>query len=91
MHGCYMKEYKLSGNEADAEMEKISARYKEYLKIFRNQDKPNYSIVSSAIAKNISMKPDAEINPIFNFMITIYLQQTIITLGKMLKITEIVN
>lgn len=88
MHGCYMKEYKLSGNEADAEMEKISVRYKEYLKIFRNQDKPNYSIVSSAVAKNISRKSDAEINPVFNFMITIHLQQTIVALGEILKITD---
>lgn len=91
MHGCYMKEYKLSENQADAEMKKISVRYNEYFKIFRNQDKPNYSIVSSAIAKNISKKADAEINPIFNFMITIHLQETIIALGEMLKITEIVN
>jgi len=88
MHGCYMKEYKLSGNEADTEMEKISARYKEYLKIFRNQDNPNYSIVSSAIAKNISKKPDTEVNPIFNLAITIHLQETIIALGEMLKITD---
>lgn len=91
MHKCYIGEYKLSGNEADAEMKKISARYKEYLKIFRNQDKPDYSIISSAIAKNISKKPNAETNPILNFTITIHLQQTILALGEMLKITEIVN